>query len=112
MRIGKLRHLVTIQQRVAGSPDQTAEGAPDEDWASYATDVWAAVEPLSGRELFAAQQFESEVTTRVRIRYRSGITAAMRVVFESRNYNIRYILDPDERHIELHLLCTQGVNAG
>jgi SPP1 family predicted phage head-tail adaptor len=112
VRAGKLRHLVTIQQKVAGSPDQTAEGAPDSDWSAVASNVWAVVEPLSGRELFAAQQFASEVTTRIRIRYRSGITAAMRVVFESRNYNVRYVMDPDERHKELHLLCTQGVNAG
>lgn len=109
MRAGRLRHSVTIQKLQEGSPDQTAEGADDVDWTAHLSNIAAEVEPLSGRELFAAQEWHSEVTTRIRIRYRSTITAAMRVVFGSRYYNIRHIIDPLERHEELHLLCTVGV---
>ena len=112
MFAGRLRHKVDIEQLVAGSPNQTAEGAPDESWAVYLNDIWASVEPLSGRELFSAQEHHSEVTVRVRVRYRTGITAKMRVVFESKNYNILYVLDPEERHRELQLLCTEGLNDG
>lgn len=109
MFAGKLRHKVDIEHQSAGSPQQFGTGEPDVAWIVFLNDIWAAVEPLSGRELFAAQEFHSEVTTRIRLRYRDGITAAMRVAFESRHYNILYIIDPEERHRELHLLCSEGL---
>ena len=81
-------------------------------WTVFLNDIWASVEPLSGRELFAAQEFHNEVTTRIRIRYRDGVTAKMRVVFESVNYNILVIIDPELRHRELQLLCSSGLSNG
>jgi len=111
MKAGKLRHKVTIQSLVAGSPQQKPSGEPDTAWTDLLT-CWASVEPLKGRELFAAQEHHSEIEVRVRIRYRSGLNAAMRVVFEGLYYNIAAILDPELRHRELELLCKQGVNEG
>ena len=112
MMSGRLRHKLDIQQLVAGSPDQTPEGEPDESWTVFLNDIWAAVEPLSGRELFAAQEHHSEIQVRIRVRYRTGITAKMRAVFESRNYNILAVIDREERHRELELLCSEGLNEG
>ena len=112
MNAGRLRHKIDIEHLVAASPDQTPEGAPDETWTVLLNDIWAAVEPLNGRELFAAQEHHGEVTTRIRIRYRTGITDKMRVAFDGTYYDIKYILDPEMRHRELHLLCATGVNQG
>lgn len=112
MNAGKLRHKVDIEHLVAGSPDQNQYGEPDETWTVLHNDIWASVEPLSGRELFAAQEHHSEINTRIRIRYRSGITAKMRVVFESTNYNILAVIDKDSRRRELELMCATGLNAG
>jgi SPP1 family predicted phage head-tail adaptor len=112
MQAGKLRHKVAIQKLVAGSPDQKASGEPDTTWTTHLASIWASVEPLTGRELFAAQEHHSEVEVRVRVRYREGITAKMRVVFDSRNYDIVAVIDREERHRELELLCKQGVTAG
>ena len=72
----------------------------------------AYVEPLSGRELFAAQQVNAETTTRITIRYVSGITAAMRIVHEDVVYNIQSIIDPEMRHAWLIMMCSSGVNLG
>jgi SPP1 family predicted phage head-tail adaptor len=108
---GKLRHRITLQELSAASPDVTGSGMPDESWTDLAT-VNASVEPLSGRELFAAQEHHSEVTTRITIRYRAGINAKQRVSFRGKTYNIRYVLDPEERHRELQLLSAEGVNEG
>lgn len=112
MQAGRLRHKIDIQSLVAGSPQQLGTGEPDETWTVFLNDIWAAVEPLQGRELFAAQEFHSDVTVRIRVRYRTGITPRMRAVFETRNYSILYVLDREERHRELELLCSEGVNAG
>lgn len=112
MNAGRLRHKIDIEQLVAGSPNQNEYGEPSEVWTVFLNDIWAAVEPLQGRELFAAQEHHAEVTTRIRIRYRDGVTAKMRVVFEGAYYDIKAVIDPERRHRELHLLCTTGVNQG
>lgn len=111
MRAGRLRHRITIQQLVAGSPDQRGTGEPDEAWTDVTT-VWGAVEPLQGRALWAAQERHAEVSVSVRIRYLAGVTAKMRVVFENRYYEIEAVIDNRERHVEMELLCREGVSDG
>lgn len=106
MGAGYYRHLVEIQQKtVIRDPDT---GELIEDWAPYAK-VWAAVEDLSGREFWAAQQVQSEVSTRVRIRYLPGVNPTMRVVHAGRHLEITAVLDPDGRRRELQLLCKELV---
>lgn len=105
---GRLRHRVTIQEQ-STVPD--AFGQPITTWGDVAT-VWAAVEPLQGREFFNSDQINAEVTARIRIRWRDGLTAAMRVSFDSRLYNIEAIITPKEIHEEIQLMCSEGVNDG
>ncbi len=107
MQAGKLRHRVTIQQLVAGSPQRTATGQHDTTWTDVTT-VWAAVGPLSGRRLEAANATWSAVRVEILIRYRAGVTAGMRVVYGGRYYLIEAIIDPQERHRELRLMCAEG----
>ncbi len=111
MEAGKLRHRVTIQQLVAGSPQQLPNGEPDVTWTDYLT-MWASVEPLRGRELMLAQQMQSEVDVRIRLRYRGGITADMRVTFGGVNYDIKSVANIDLRNSELELMCATGLNNG
>lgn len=111
MRAGRLRHRVTIQQLVAGSPQQKPTGEPDVQWTDVAT-VWADVRPLHAKTLFLAQQVASRVDTEIEIRYRAGINAAMRVTFESEVFDVQGVVDPDKRHIRLLLLCASGLNQG
>ncbi len=111
MFAGKLRHRITIQQLVAGSPQQNAVGEPNVAWTDYLT-VWASVDPVTGNEPFLAQQHLARVTSKIRLRYRSGITSTMRVRFNSVSYDIKAVLNWEERNTELLLLCEQGVNQG
>lgn len=99
------RHRVTIQELRDG---QDESGQPFHEWQDVAT-VWAAVEPLRGREYFEAHQVQAEVTTRIRIRYRPGIRPDMRVLYGGRVFNITAIIDPEERHRELQLMCREVV---
>jgi SPP1 family predicted phage head-tail adaptor len=113
MLAGKLRHRVTLQQRAAGSPQKTAMGAPATAWTDVAT-VWGSWRPLSGRELLAAQQVASKVDVEVIIRYRAGVTAAMRLIHVETGTvaNIEAVIQPDMRRIQLTLRCSTGVNSG
>ena len=105
MRAGDLRHRVTIQQPVE---TQNAYGEPVVAWQDVAT-VWAAVEPLRGREFFDAQQVQARVDHRIRIRYRADVTPKMRVLLGSRAFNIQAVIEPESRRRELHLMCKEAI---
>lgn len=113
LRAGSLRHRVTIQTLDAESPSQDAGGAPNDTWSDVKT-VWAAVEPLRGRELLAAQQVASEVTGTIRMRYEAGqgVTAKHRCKFGTRYYDILAVVNPTERNKELLLYVREGPNNG
>lgn len=111
MRGGTLRHRITVQRLVAGSPSQNAIGEPDESWTALAT-RWASVDPLKGRELIAAQQVASEVTGVIRIRHLAGVTSKMRVVFGARNYDVLAVVNPDERNRETVMYVRELTNNG
>ena len=108
MQAGQLRRRVTIQQR---SATQDEYGQPLNSWTDVTT-VCAAIEPMSGRELLAAQAVNSEVSHNVTIRYIPGITAAMRLNYGGRLFNIHSVLDENERHRMLTLQCSEGMNDG
>ena len=103
MRAGMLRHRVVIEQVTEAQNDY---GEPVETWAELAT-VWARKEDLSGRELFAAQQVQSTVTTRFTIRYRSDVQAKQRLSHAGTVYNIESVQDPDGRRCFLYVLASR-----
>ena len=103
MRAGKLRHRITIEERLE---TQEATGEPVWEWVPFA-DVWASIEPISGREFFAAQQVQSTVSTRIRIRHLEGVTQKMRVNYNGRYYAIEAVIRVMERDREIHLMCVE-----
>lgn len=110
MRAGKLRHRVKIQQPgVTQDPDT---GEMVNGWSDFAI-VWASVEPLSVREFIASEAGQSEITARITIRYREGITAEMRALHRGKVYNIHGVLaDPKSGLEYLTLPVSAGVNDG
>lgn len=74
---GDLDRRVTLQ---ASTPVRDAVGGPVDVWADVVT-VWARVRDLSGKAIEDALQAGSQVTRRVTIRWRSGVSAAMRLKF-------------------------------
>ena len=106
MKAGQLRERVTIKSK---SVAQNTYGEEVITWVDVAT-VWAAVEPLRGREFMEGKQITAEVSTKIRIRYRSGITPEMRAVFGSMVYDIQSIIHIEERERELHLMCQEIIN--
>lgn len=111
MRAGRLRRLVTIQQKATGSPAQDTLGQPNEAWTVFAQ-VYAGVEPLRGTEFFEAAQRQVQVDTRVVIRFRQGVTDQMRVVDGTDIYNIQTVIDTESKHVEMQLMCVKGVGDG
>jgi SPP1 family predicted phage head-tail adaptor len=97
--IGEFRERVSVQeeQRVTDTGGGVALG-----WQEVA-EVWAAIDPLRGKE-----NVQQEAVTGVgsyRISFRAGVvvTVAMRLVWRLRIFNIRAVrvLDARERLVEI-----------
>lgn len=106
--IGKYNRIIALQRKTL-TPD--AYGGQTEAWATYAT-VWAAVKPLKGRELIAAQAAQSAVANRFEMRYRSDVLASDRIQFGGKNYNITAVIDVEDRREELIVMAETGLNNG
>jgi len=88
-------------------PDETDEyGQPLDNPVEVCT-IWAAIEPLRGREYFAAMAEHAEVTTRIRIRYREGINRTMFVKYGNTEFEILHIIRPEYGNKELQLMCKE-----
>jgi SPP1 family predicted phage head-tail adaptor len=86
---------------------QDTSGGIDPRLVSTFLQTWAAVDTLNGRELYAAQQNNSEVTHKVSMRYAPGIVARQVVANAGRYYTIEYVSDPDGRGKLLELYCSE-----
>lgn len=95
MNAGSLNSRVVIQSLQSG---QDEIGQPVTTWATLAT-VWANIRYLNGLETIKADAQASVVKASIRIRRRTDITAAMRVVFGATTFEIKAVL-PDEQDRE------------
>jgi len=105
MRAGTLRHKITFQTATDTSDNM---GGYTQAWTDT-YDCFAAIWPLKGTEALEAMKLEHAVTHRIRIRYRSGITADMRIKFGSRYFDIVSSINPDERNVSLDIMATESV---
>jgi SPP1 family predicted phage head-tail adaptor len=106
VKIGKLRHRITVEET---TETQEADGSVIENWSAFAT-AQGSIEPISGREYFAAQTTQAEVTHRISLRYLTGVTPKMRVKYGSRIFDILSVINVDERNRELQLMCRESID--
>lgn len=103
---GKLRHRVTIEQPTITQNPLTGEIT--EGWGAFASNLPAAIEDLSARDFIQSAAVQSEITTRITVRYLPGIKPNMRVVNGDTIYNIRGVLnDKDSRREYITLPCDE-----
>lgn len=101
MKIGDLRNRVTLQRRVV---TRNAIGDEIETWTKVAC-VYADVHPIRGREFLSLREMQSDITTRITIRYMSGVDTTMRFVVGDQEYDIDSIVDIENKHYALECLC-------
>lgn len=102
VRIGELNKLVTITR---GTVTTNAYGEEITTWGTLGQ-AWAAIRNVPQREPFAAEQFVSVVTTSFTLRYRTDVTAKMRVLCDGKTYEIDSAADPDGARRFIELQCT------
>ena len=102
-RLGALRHRISIEEPVR-TPDEG--GGAEITWNQVAA-VWAEITPKSGREVFESDQLGGRITHEVRLRYRQGIIAKMRLTYQGRIFDIRHVASPSERREWLICACEE-----
>ncbi len=96
MRASKLRQRVTIKasvlrQRIkvfAKTSGRSSTGAPLPAVWTLTHTLWASFEPLSVKDVLAAQAANSEITARCQLRYRTDIDSTMQIEYRGQRYEI------------------------
>ena len=108
LHAGELTSRGILQQRSNTSDGQGGQAVA---WTPVAT-LWAKIRAVQGTEGVAADQQRPLVTYNITIRFRPGVTpspwgadSSMQFVVEGRTFDIRTVIDTDERHEELVLGC-------
>jgi SPP1 family predicted phage head-tail adaptor len=110
MPAGRRTHWVTLQNPGPTTPD--GDGGYLETWVDLVPPgVYAAIEPASkrGYEYLAAGTVLATATHVVTISYHDQITTKTRITFNGRALDVINRLNPDERNIELVLVCAEVV---
>lgn len=100
--IGSYRHRVAFE-RVGTTRD--AAGQVVQTWTAVAT-IWAAVDPLTSREYWSAEQVKADVTHT--IRFRSGavdVGPADRALWDERYFHLE---PPVDDGVEVKILAKEA----
>lgn len=109
MQSGTLRFRLEIQQ----AQEQRGDiGDVRQDWVTVAT-VWGDIAPLTGRELWQAQQIEARLSHRLTLRQYPDFNPTWRLRLEGtqRVYNPVSVRDVHERHRMTEILAIEIVEA-
>ena len=105
--VGPMRHQIKIQTEA-----QTDDGGGGYvlGWTTTAT-VWANIKPISGREHLLTAQLADIITHRITIRARSDLTftGKNRILFGTRAFNVKHVINVGERDRYLELQAEEGV---
>jgi len=104
------RHLVSVQRPGPGVPD--GDGGTTTSWIDRAPLTWhCSIEPATAKDLerVAAGTVLSTATQIVKGRYRSDLTTQDRLLFNGRQLSATGVSNPEERSIELVLVCVEVV---
>lgn len=104
MRIGDLSKRITLEY-----PTRVSDGMGSftVTW-NTAAEIYGAIWPLSASETVKAMAETMTISHRIRIRYRSGIRSSWRIKFANRYFNIVSIIDQNEAHKWLDIMCKEA----
>jgi SPP1 family predicted phage head-tail adaptor len=79
-------------------------------------EVFAGIEPLFGREFFAAQQTQNETSVRIVLRHYHGLDKTWRVrdigSSPEVTYTIDSVINENNRDRMMTLMCKEGTHSG
>ncbi|MEQ1672838.1 MAG: phage head closure protein [Hyphomicrobium sp.] len=101
--IGDLRHRVQIETAARTSD---GGGGAVITWTQIA-EVWAAIWPRSNDEQFESDRMAGKATHDIWIRFRSDVKPEMRIRFGARVFDVRGVIDVEDRSRWLKCPCVE-----
>lgn len=106
----RLRHRVTVQELV--EVQDTTTGAVSREWEDFAANVPAEVLTGAGKEFVSSGATQGEIAARINMRWFPGLTQKMRILWDTKEYNILSIETDMTGRQEYRLKCSSGVTDG
>lgn len=113
--LGPTAPISSRQKRVVfqnpGAESDDGAGGYTQSWTDLPPAASARVEPATAQSLerVAAGTVISTATHVVTVPYRAGISTKTRILMDGRTLNITSVHDPEDRHVELVLVCEEVV---
>jgi SPP1 family predicted phage head-tail adaptor len=104
MKAGDLRERITV---LAYRETKNAMGEMVPVYDTTFAEVWASVQGVTAREFLLSGQQQTEISHRVRMRFLTGLTQRMRIVWRGRTLEIISLLEHANRS-EHELLCQEA----
>lgn len=101
--IATRRHRITVLAPVETS---TALGGAVTSFQPIST-LWGEIAPLSGIEGVEGDHVVARVKARITLRWRGGLSAALRLEAEGRTFGITAVFDPDGRKRHLVVMVEE-----
>lgn len=108
MARGKFNRRIALQRRQGG---RTPSGQPIDEWVEVAK-PWAQVLTQNGKEFIAADRETAERRVSLRIRYRTDVTPAWRVIYGGQPCDIHAVLPDERRREHVDLVVSVGTSKG
>lgn len=96
----KRKHIGDFKQRVEIERFTTVSdgmGGTTQEWAAVGS-VWANIRPLSGQKRLEFGKLGSTVTHEIQMRYRTDITDQDRLMYNGRNFTLKFKINEDEEN--------------
>jgi SPP1 family predicted phage head-tail adaptor len=102
---GFFRHRIEIQ---ALTRTGDGGGGGTDAWATIAYGaVNAAITPVSSAETYVGEQLQDYVSHKITLRYVPGVTTAHRVLFGARWFDVKSVIDLQEKHRDMIILAQE-----
>ena len=105
MNPGNFRTRIMVQKKYL---TYNSYNEPVEAWKDL-FELWSDVINTGGGEFYAAQKLNAQTTAVFRTRYVSSISSLDRIRYGNRIFEILFINDVSERHIELLISAKEVV---
>ncbi|SNR85983.1 phage head-tail adaptor, putative, SPP1 family [Anaerovirgula multivorans] len=106
MNPGRLNKRIEVWYKVKELNDLKQTVQKDK----FKTKLWAAIIPQTGKSFSApADTKQAEITHKIEVRYRNDLKSNMHIKYRGRRFDIKYILDPYEKHEKLEIYVSEVV---
>lgn len=117
VKAGAYRQIFDIEQ--PAETKQPSGAVTNPPWLPFLTGARGSITTIQGREVFAGDEFLSQATHVIEMRYYPGIVAKMRINFKTntqryqagavgRLFDILLVNDINEKHRKLELTCRES----